>query len=150
MQEIFLLFAVCTARACAYLYKLESWGELYFYSARFVLLFFQAREPVTSLRLCGVHRRGDISVPNRFASKPTPRRVPLAIWCLAQLARAVRICMCDPLKHSFLKRAVANRTAHKLFSLLRFDIQGDYPISVSNRSIFDCTSLDRQRYGFDA
>ena len=59
----------------------------------------------------------------------------MAIWCLAQLALAVRIRLCVPDKHSFRECAVAFRTAHKLFSLVRFDIQKDYPIRVSNRTI---------------
>ena len=69
---------------------------------------------------------------------------------MAQLARAGWICLFVPVRHSFLKRAVANHMAHKLFSLVRFDIQGNYPIHVSNRSILDFTFFDRQRYGFDA
>ena len=62
------------------------------------------------------------------AEVPSPEG-PLAIWCMAQLARAGWICLFVPVRHSFLKRAVANRMAHKLFSFVRLDIQGGQAIS---------------------
>ena len=55
-----------------------------------------------------------------------------------------------PLKHSFLKSAVANRMAHKLFSLVRFDIHGGQVFSCRRQNDLNSTSYDRQRLGFDA
>ena len=44
--------------------------------------------------------------------------VPLAVWCLAQLARAGWICLLVPLRNSFRECAVANRTARSRYSVL--------------------------------
>ena len=64
------------------------------------------------------------------------RRVPLAVWHLGQLARAIRICLSVPVRHSFLKRAVANRSAHSRYSVLYVLIyKGDGLYSIIDRKI---------------